>query len=143
MHTDPVAAIYAELPDLACRGLCQDSCGPIGWSTEEAAAVTQAGGEPPTFGPTLRCTYLDDHGRCRVYAVRPLICRLFGLTDTMRCRHGCTPSRWLTEGEARALLVRYEAVVGHPALPVPREDVPQWIKARFVPDALQGPPGSV
>ena len=35
---------------------------------------------------------------------KPMICRLWGLTRMMACPHGCVPSRWLTEEEARGFL---------------------------------------
>lgn len=43
-------------------------------------------------------------GTCRVYALRPMICRLWGLIDHpyMRCNtFGCVPERWLTPEEGR------------------------------------------
>jgi Fe-S-cluster containining protein len=43
-------------------------------------------------------------GRCSVYAIRPMICRLYGVTDEMPCPHGCTPERMLTEHQAMELM---------------------------------------
>lgn len=45
-------------------------------------------------------------GTCRVYARRPLICRLWGMVNhpLMRCPHGCVPERWLTYEESQTLL---------------------------------------
>ena len=36
------------------------------------------------------CSFLRD-GRCTVYAVRPMICRLWGIDETMPCPYGCVP----------------------------------------------------
>ena len=39
-------------------------------------------------------------GDCRVYPVRPMLCRLWGLVKKMACPWGCVPERWLTDEEA-------------------------------------------
>src|SRR2546429_6087610 len=31
------------------------------------------------------------NGRCTVYEVRPMICRLWGMVEGMQCPHGCVP----------------------------------------------------
>jgi hypothetical protein len=38
----------------------------------------------------LSCPHLGEHG-CRVYAERPLICRLFGTTPRLACPNGKRP----------------------------------------------------
>lgn len=53
---------------------------------------------------TIDCRFLvPTIGTCRIYALRPLICRLWGAVDhpQMRCRFGCIPERWVTSEEAR------------------------------------------
>jgi Fe-S-cluster containining protein len=60
----------------------------------------------------LACPVLNDAGRCSAYAVRPLICRLWGMVKMMRCPHGCEPSRWLTDDEAKSLLTAVAAIGG-------------------------------
>jgi len=42
-------------------------------------------------------------GSCRIYNLRPMICRLWGTVNHpyMRCRFGCVPERWVTPAEAR------------------------------------------
>jgi hypothetical protein len=37
------------------------------------------------------CTALSRTHRCKIYAVRPLICRIWGLTEKLRCPYGCVP----------------------------------------------------
>ena len=51
---------------------------------------------------------LNERGECSVHAIRPMICRLWGLTKSMACPFGCVPERWLTEDEAHALLAKAE-----------------------------------
>lgn len=42
---------------------------------------------------------------CRIYSIRPMICRLWGCVDHpyLRCPHGCAPDRWLSVEEARKI----------------------------------------
>jgi Fe-S-cluster containining protein len=56
----------------------------------------------------ITCAMLNrQKGTCRVYEVRPAICRIFGAVDTplMECPHHCTvtPRKWTNE-ECRAWL---------------------------------------
>lgn len=38
-----------------------------------------------------KCQFRDDKNkRCTVYAARPLICRIYGVVDIGRCKHGNT-----------------------------------------------------
>jgi Fe-S-cluster containining protein len=101
-----LAAIYARIPTIQCRGLCQDACGPIAMTALEAAQMEQAHGGPlPPFAPSqLCCPLLNAAGRCTVYAARPLICRLWGVVERMPCEHGCRPSRPLSDMEAYLLM---------------------------------------
>ncbi len=49
------------------------------------------------------CPYLDiETKRCTVHENRPLICRLYGVSEGLPCPHGCKPNpRYLTRDEAR------------------------------------------
>lgn len=61
----------------------------------------------------LRCSMLNEDGSCDAYAVRPTICRLFGVVkDRLECPHGCTPERWLDDDESRVLLERADVIGG-------------------------------
>lgn len=112
--------IYARLPRLRCRGLCQASCGPVPMGAAEWARIAAAqagdgrdvprttevaGGTMPVVGADLTCPLLDrETGRCTVYALRPLLCRLWGLAAGMPCGYGCVPERAVTDQEAHRLL---------------------------------------
>ena len=57
----------------------------------------------------LDCVFLDKEAkRCKVYAVRPMICRLFGAVDhpKLTCPHGCRPEGRspMISQQAKALL---------------------------------------
>lgn len=104
-------ALYATLPTVACQGRCQSACSLIPMSDREAARLTAATLAPPGYHvATKTCRYLTPAGRCNVYAVRPLICRLYGVVETMPCPHGCQPDRWLTHDEGHAYIRQARAL---------------------------------
>lgn len=109
MTDDRLDLIYAELPTLVCRGKCAESCGPIAMSPLERERVTATAGREPDFDETLTCNLLVDE-RCSAYAVRPTICRLWGLVESMPCLWGCKPSRYLSDAEGYDFLRRVDAV---------------------------------
>ena len=96
--------IYARLPEVSCKGLCHHECTYIALSELEAERITDKVKRLPVFGSLEPCELLDAEKRCSVYDVRPLICRLYGLEESMACPHGCVPTRMLTEAEGNALL---------------------------------------
>lgn len=111
--------VYARIPAVACKGLCVDSCGPIAMSVDEEARLHERGVKVPPLpdavaaverGEDYYCPALED-GRCRVYDVRPTICRLWGATRSMPCPHGCTPPDALSQERSHELL-RLAAAVG-------------------------------
>ena len=57
----------------------------------------------PELTGVLACPLLR-HGRCTVYAQRPLVCRLWGVTESMECPHGCRPVRYLKYAQGQLLL---------------------------------------
>ncbi len=99
--TDTIQDLWAEVVDVGCKGLCEDSCGPIGASPVELRMLAWRGvvpGDPMEAleayldgGPVESCPALVD-GRCSVYEIRPLVCRLWGSVEEMPCPHGCVPA---------------------------------------------------
>lgn len=102
-------AIYDELPHVACKGLCHTTCGPVPTSKlerEEIFQITQrrvkTNPELMQEGPfrilrtkegtngELSCSYLIKE-RCSVYEARPLVCRMYGVTQGLLCHYGCKP----------------------------------------------------
>lgn len=111
-HDVVEAALYADLPDLACQRLCHSACGPIVVPAREWERIAHATGGTGE-GDSLTCPHLDvEAGSCRAHALRPLICRLWGVVETMACPWGCVPDRWLSAEEAAALLDRAVALSG-------------------------------
>ncbi len=102
---EELAALYAELPTLACQGKCAESCGPIWMSRIEWQSVCRAvGDERKATGIT--CPILEND-RCAAYDVRPMLCRLWGIVEGMPCIWGCKPDPgYLTDAEGHEFLRR-------------------------------------
>lgn len=106
--TGALSAIHGTLPKMECRGLCQESCGPIGMSAAEASSIRRKHGSLPVMNEDLSCSALVG-GRCSIYSDRPLICRLWGLVERMACPFGCLPEGgWLSDETAHAALSAVE-----------------------------------
>jgi uncharacterized protein len=106
-----VRALYANLPEIECKGFCHQSCGPVPATRAEVKAIEDRAGKP--FGPRSDgyCSMLDG-GRCTVYEDRPLMCRLWGLVEKMKCPWGCVPERWVSNSESRVLLAASQRAGG-------------------------------
>jgi hypothetical protein len=103
--------IYAEVPAIDCQGLCADSCGPLIIDAPERARIQQHTGRTiPNL--QLNCPALTILRRCSVYNNRPLLCRLWGVVESMPCPWGCRPDRYLTDAEGHALLARARSAHG-------------------------------
>lgn len=114
-------ALYATLPKLECKGLCAHSCIPITVAPEERNRIRREHGvELPEADELFAqgcttCVALQD-GRCSVYDARPMICRLWGIDETMRCPHGCIPEGgWLPLLESHRLTLKTYLIAGWPA----------------------------
>lgn len=109
-------AIYGELPDIECRGKCHDSCTNIDMTGTERRRIGEAGTFLPrrtVRDPVLPCPALSQFNTCTVYGIRPLICRLWGLTRAMRCSYGCVPEGgYLSEPAALEFIARVHAIAG-------------------------------
>lgn len=114
---EKLLAVYARLPTVECRGLCQKACGVIMMTRLEYRRLANALGQDLDADPgvSLACPVLTDEGRCGAYPQRPLICRLFGLTKALACPHGCQPSRWLSDDEAGEFIGEVSRISGDDA----------------------------
>lgn len=74
----------------------------------EEERIVERVGAAPTVDADLTCSLLRDD-RCSVYDIRPSICRLWGLVESMPCLWGCKPDRYLTDPEGHAFLTRVSA----------------------------------
>lgn len=114
-----VAALYARIPKIDCRGKCQAFCGAIvqlgAYTEAERPGIERAvrdAGLAPSEASGVACTALDRNGRCAIYEARPAICRLWGVAEGMLCPHGCEPERMLTQSETNEILKSLEAIAG-------------------------------
>lgn len=105
-------ALYAKLPAIECQAMCADSCGPIASSLREKQRVETAIGKPLSCGTMTMCSALDDQPRCSAYRVRPMICRLWGLSKLMRCPYGCVPERWMDVKETAWFVAEADRIGG-------------------------------
>lgn len=126
-------SFYGQVPEIGCKGLCADSCGPIAMGHRENQRIKQAGVRIPSRAEGKRlflesdgewsCPALSPEGRCTVYEIRPMICRIWGAAEDLRCPYGCGPeqdSELLAVAKAHALLEK-AMWAGTVAQPVPEE----------------------
>jgi hypothetical protein len=118
-------ALYAELPRLDCKGKCWRCCARVLMAPGERDRLRREGVEVPTVEEMRRegrelCPALKSH-RCTVYTARPLMCRLWGIEESMRCPYGCVPDGgWVSEAEAVRFWLRAYAIAGWPVEKQPR-----------------------
>lgn len=107
--------LYDQVPDVGCRGTCQDTCTEFLLPRVERRRIVERTGvsinlaPPPPGSPVVRqrCPLLTQFGQCSVYDIRPLICRIWGASEVAPCNYGCRPaegSRLLTIKEAYGLM---------------------------------------
>lgn len=106
---EEIEAIYAALPALECKGLCQESCGPILASEAEMKRIGIRAGQFPRPGKDATCSALKD-GKCSIYKIRPYICRIWGAEESMKCPWGCKPKKYLTKQESYAFLDQLDLI---------------------------------
>ena len=84
--------LRTRIPSFTCIVGCHDCCGPVTASSEEMDRLpVKTEAEHETALANLSCPHLGEHG-CEVYSERPLICRLFGTTQTLPCPNGRRPA---------------------------------------------------
>ena len=115
-----LTALYATLPAIDCQGLCSDSCGPIEMSVRERDRIERAAGRKVTCGAGASCSMLTADRRCGQYELRPLICRMWGVVESLPCPYGCVPEGGrLPDEDGYRLLVAADEIGGA----VNREDL--------------------
>ena len=96
-NLDRLERIYRQVPGRKCRDGCSDCCGAIHWGPTEnqnilanLALEGKHALQVKVYSKeqlmTMDCPYLMN-GRCSIYAYRPLVCRLYGVTvhPLLRC----------------------------------------------------------
>lgn len=117
-----IDALLSELPTFQCKEGCYDCCGPVELSRLEYMRCIRASGRTARevrqqMQNNLKqeiytCPLLDpEKKQCSVYAVRPAICRLFGVVKgELLCPHGYAPesAALISDEQARAILRKVE-----------------------------------
>jgi putative zinc- or iron-chelating protein len=112
-------ALYAQIPGVECKGLCAHSCRlPIRLAPGERDRISREGGvELPLAHEAheaIPCPALQD-GRCTVHKVRPMMCRRYGVDESIPCPHGCVPEGgWLSQWKAVRLTMTMYLAAGWP-----------------------------
>lgn len=111
--------LYVLVPKpIDCTGQCWDSCGPISYSVEEGERMNAVGQRPPNGHEQrqrLMCPALTPEHLCSVYDARPLICRLWGVSESMPCPHNpCWTAFPLSKEETQAMLAKSYEIGGSP-----------------------------
>ena len=102
MFEKEIKELYEKIPPSVCGKDCAKCCTNIIQFT--ASEEKMMGGDEWDG----QCSHLIG-GRCSVYDRRPLICRLYGTSELLRCE-GCKPERYLSEKETEEIIhiyVRY------------------------------------
>ena len=105
--------LYKSIPvTIQCQGKCQESCGPIAMTEVEFKMISDASKTIPSTTEDGTCSLLKD-GKCSVYSVRPIICRLWGMSEGMVCPFGCVPTpRYLTKKEGFEIIEKVSKITG-------------------------------
>ena len=117
-----IDALLSALPTFQCKEGCADCCGPVHLSRLEYMRCIKASGRTAKdvkqqMQKNLKqgiytCPLLDaETNKCSVYAVRPAICRLFGVVEgELLCPHGYAPdsSTLLSDKQSREILRKVE-----------------------------------
>lgn len=86
-----IVRLREQIPSFSCVKGCHDCCGPVTTSSEEMSRLpVKTDAEHDAALSEFNCVHLGPHG-CEVYTERPLICRLFGTTDSLPCPNGKGP----------------------------------------------------
>ena len=104
--------LYAQLPPIACQGFCADSCGPISLSVRERERMEKMAGHALGVNG-MSCNMLIE-GKCAVYELRPMICRLWGVVKSLPCHYGCEPEGGFLPDDEGARLLTESIKAGGP-----------------------------
>ena len=104
-----IQKLYMKIPKSICKKGCFDCCiNSVQFAKEEA----ERAGELKHREYNGICPFLDEKNKkCGIYENRPLVCRIYGVSEIMRC-DGCEPAniRHLTEEESRSIIREYTKI---------------------------------
>ncbi len=94
-----------KIPSFKCLPGCTGCCGPTVFSGLEWERV-----HDKRRATSLTCPYAGENG-CDIYKDRPILCRLFGTVERMKCPHGCGPQKLLTPKEEDEIRQEYGKLI--------------------------------
>jgi Fe-S-cluster containining protein len=113
--------IYAKIPKLKCVKGCTECCGnpaepvkkgylpftPLFWSRIEVENIREylkkkGIKERLVVNPLDPCPYIEN-GKCLIHPARPLMCRLFGVVEDLKCPY-VKPKSYIKAEEATELI---------------------------------------
>lgn len=126
-----LAALHERIPAIPdCDGRCWTSCGPVDMSWRERQRIRAAGVRITPYQDamarldTFWCEALTSGKRCAVYEMRPVVCRLWGAVEGLKCPFGCVPEGgWLSDAEAYELIAESLRIGGSAATAGRRDDL--------------------
>lgn len=97
----PLQSHYDKIPPVACKGLCQEACGPIVLLQVEKDEIRRVFGKTLMVDQSLTCNALcKTTGTCGVYEARPWVCRAYGAMEGLECPHGCNTAPLVSRKDA-------------------------------------------
>lgn len=121
-------AIWEKIPSIKCAGKCAASCSAIECSTLEKRLIERRAGRKLNADTKDTTCSMLRNGRCTVYSLRPVICRLWGVVESMPCPHGCKPERVLGDREGIGLVIEAMVLAG---------DDPEEVHRQFLEECPQ------
>ena len=97
--------LYNIIPDFECKKGCTDCCGPVPFTAWEWGRI-----KDKRKANGITCPYAVD-GQCDIYEKRPLMCRLYGTVENLRCTEGFRPVGLLSKEQAHEILVEYQKLM--------------------------------
>lgn len=94
-----------QIPSFQCKEGCSDCCGPVPFSNWEWEQV-----KDQKLTTSLTCPYATKNG-CEIYEQRPILCRLFGVVEKMKCPYGCGPIKLLTKKKEGEIIDKYHGIM--------------------------------
>ena len=95
-----IQKLYLQIPASSCREGCFECCTNM---VQFAAEESERAGEYTYDGI---CGFLDENKKCGIYNDRPLVCRIYGVSEILICED-CEPETLLNEFETRDIIKKY------------------------------------
>lgn len=90
-----------------CISGCNACCGPVPINDTEASILNIPNANIIPTKPDLTCIFSSPSG-CTVYNDRPLLCRLYGITEHMPCGKNIKSTKSLTNRETNKIMRDYK-----------------------------------